>query len=142
LIHPIHVVDEKGMLRVVQARQQLQVSGDGGLNEIPIKVATKTVREVSTACCWGGTYTLLFVIIHYSVKFEPILPSIFALLLRQEDDIDSIEVVDDNKMLLGNFQAQVSGDGGLNDNPIKVATTTVREVSTACCWGGHTLFCL
>jgi hypothetical protein len=43
-------------------------------------------------------------------------------------------VVDD-KMLLVDFQAQVSGDGGLNelnDIPIKVATTTVRKVSTAC----------
>ena len=129
------MVDDKGMLRVAQARQQLQVSGDGGLNDIPIKVATKTVREVSTACCWGGTYTLLFVIIHYSVKFEPILPSIIPLLLRQ-DDIASIEVVDDDKMLLEDFQAQVSGDGGLNYNPIKVATMTVREVSTACGWGG------
>ena len=47
-------MDDKGMLRVVQARQQLQVSGDGGLNNIPIKVATKMVREVSTACGWGG----------------------------------------------------------------------------------------
>ena len=41
------------------------------------------------------------------------------------DDIDSIEVVDDDKMLLGDFQAQVSGDGGLNNIPIKAATTTV-----------------
>ena len=31
-------------------------------------------------------------------------------------------------MLLGNFQAQVSGDGGLNDIPIKVATKTVRTL--------------
>jgi hypothetical protein len=45
-------------------------------------------------------------------------------------------------MLLVDFQAQVSGDGGLNDIPIKVATTTVRALSTACCWGGHTVFCL
>jgi len=79
LIHHIHVVDDKGKLRVVQARQQLQVSGDGGLNDIPIKVATTTVREVSTACGWGRTYILLFVIIHYSVNYEPILPSIIAL---------------------------------------------------------------
>ena len=63
-IHHIHVVDDKGMLCVAQARQQLQVSGDGGLNDNPIKVATTTVREVSTACGWGGAYTLLFVIIH------------------------------------------------------------------------------
>ena len=83
----------------------------------------------------GGTYTLLFVIIHYSIIYKPILPSIIARLLQQ-DDIDSIEVVDDDKMLLEDFQAQVSGDGGLNNNPIKVATTTVREVSTACGWGG------
>jgi hypothetical protein len=40
-------------------------------------------------------------------------------------------VVDDDKMLLGDFQPQVSGDGGLNDIPIKVATKTVREVSIA-----------
>jgi hypothetical protein len=40
-------------------------------------------------------------------------------------------VVDNNKMLLGNCQAQVSGDGGLNDIPIKVATKAVREVSIA-----------
>jgi hypothetical protein len=40
-------------------------------------------------------------------------------------------VVDNNKMLLGNFQAQVSGDGGLNDILIEVATKTVREVSIA-----------
>ena len=56
------MVDDEGMLRVVQA-QQVQVSGDGGLNDIPIEVATKTVRALSTACCWGGKYTLLFVII-------------------------------------------------------------------------------
>ena len=37
------------MLRVVQARQQEQVSGDGGLNDSPIKVATKTVRKVVQA---------------------------------------------------------------------------------------------
>jgi len=70
----------------------------------------------------GGTYTLLFVIIHYSNLYKPILPSIIALLLQQ-DDIDFIEVVDDNKMLFGDFQ--VSGDVGLNDIPIKVATKTV-----------------
>jgi hypothetical protein len=109
------------------------------LNDIPIKVATKTVREVSTACCWGGTYTLLFVIIQYSIIYKPILPSIIARLLRQDE---TVEVVDDDTMLLVDFQAQVSGDGGLNDIPIKVATKTVRELSTACRWGGHTLFCL
>jgi hypothetical protein len=49
-------------------------------------------------------------------------------------------VEDNNKMLLVDFQAQVSGDGGLNDIPINVAITTVRELSTACGWGGHTLF--
>ena len=49
------------------------------------------------------------------------------------DDIDSIEVVDDDKMLLGDFQAQVSGDGGLNNIPIKVATKTVLALSSACC---------
>jgi hypothetical protein len=43
------VVDDKGMLCDVQAHQQVQVSNDGGLNSIPIKVATKTVREVSIA---------------------------------------------------------------------------------------------
>jgi len=78
------------------------------------------------------------VIIHHSIIYEPILPSIIAHLLQQ-DDIDSIEVVDDDKMLLGDFQAQVSGDGGLNSMPIKVATKTVRALSTACRWGGHTL---
>jgi hypothetical protein len=41
LIHPIDVVDVKGMLPVVQA-QQLYVSGDGGLNNIPIKAAATT----------------------------------------------------------------------------------------------------
>ena len=76
------------------------------------------------------SHTRLFVVIHYSIKYEPILPSIFARLLQQ-DDIDSIEVVDDDKMLLGGFQAQVSGDGGLIDIPIKVATKTVREVLVA-----------
>ena len=56
------------------------------------------------------------------------------------DDIDSIEVVDEDKMLLGDFQAQVSGDGGLNDIPIKLATKKVRTllIVTGC----HTLFCL
>jgi hypothetical protein len=60
---------------------QAQVSGDGGLNDIPIKVVTTTVRELSTASGWGGTYTLLFVIIQYSIIYEPISPSIIALLL-------------------------------------------------------------
>ena len=87
------------------------------------------------------SHTLLFVVLHYFFKYEPILPSIFARLLQQ-DDIDSIEMVDDDKMLLGGFQAQVSGDGGLNDIPIKVATKTVRTFLIACCWGGATLFCL
>jgi len=81
------------------------------------------------------------VIIHHSIIYEPILPSIIAHLLQQ-DDIDSIEVVDDDKMLLGDFQAQVSGDGGLNSMPIKVATKMVCALSTACRWGGHTVFCL
>ena len=40
---------DEGMLGVVQA-QQVQVSGDDGLNEIPIKVATTTVRALSIAC--------------------------------------------------------------------------------------------
>jgi hypothetical protein len=31
-------------------------------------------------------------------------------------------------MLLGDFQPQVSGDGGLNDIPIKVTTKTVRTL--------------
>ena len=79
--------------------------------------------------------------IHYSIIYEPILPSIIAHLLQQ-DDIDSIPVVDDDKMLLGEFQAQVSGDGGLNNIPIKVATKTVLALSSACCLGGHTVFCL
>jgi len=40
------VVDNEGTLRVVQA-QQVQVSGDGGLNDkIPIKAATTTVRAL------------------------------------------------------------------------------------------------
>jgi len=81
------------------------------------------------------------VIIHHSIIYEPILPSIIAHLLQQ-DNIDSIEVVDDKNMLLGDFQAQVSGDGGLNNIPIKVATKMVLALSSACCWGGHTLFCL
>jgi hypothetical protein len=51
-------------------------------------------------------------------------------------------VVDNNKILLVDFQAQFSGDVGLNDIPIEAATTTVRELSTACRWGGHTVFCL
>ena len=62
-------------------------------------------------------------IIHYSIIYEPILPSIISLLLQQDDT----EV-----LLLGNFQAQVSGDGGLNDIPIKVATKMVRTLSIAC----------
>jgi hypothetical protein len=74
-------------------------------------------------------HTLLFVVIHYSIKYEPILPSIFARLLQQDDD----------KMLLGGFQAQVSGDSGLNDIPIKVGTKTVRTFLIACRWGGNTL---
>jgi len=60
--------------------------------------------------------------IHYSVRYEPILPSIIALLLQQDENI---QVVDDDKMLLGDFQAQVSGDGGLDNIPIKVATKMV-----------------
>lgn len=39
------MVDDEGTLRVVQA-QQVQVSGDGGLNDIPIKAATTTVRAL------------------------------------------------------------------------------------------------
>jgi hypothetical protein len=53
LIHPIDVMGDEGMLGVVQARQQVQVSNDGGLNYIPIEAATMTVREVSIACRWG-----------------------------------------------------------------------------------------
>jgi hypothetical protein len=39
-------------------------------------------------------------------------------------------VVDNNKTLLVDFQAQGSGDGGLNDIPIKVATKTVCTLLT------------
>ena len=42
------------MLRVVQA-QQVYDSGDGGLNNIPIKAAaTTTVCALSIPCCWKG----------------------------------------------------------------------------------------
>jgi len=47
---------DEGMLGVVQA-QQVQVSNDGGLNNIPIKVGTKTVREMSIACRWGDIHS-------------------------------------------------------------------------------------
>jgi hypothetical protein len=50
LIHPIDVMGNDGMLGVVQARQQVQVSNDGGLNYIPIDAATMTVRALSIAC--------------------------------------------------------------------------------------------
>ena len=40
---------DEGMLGVVQA-QQVQVSNDGGLNDIPIEVATMKVRALSIAC--------------------------------------------------------------------------------------------
>ena len=39
-----------GMLGVVQARQQVQVSNDGGLNNIPIEVETMTVRALPITC--------------------------------------------------------------------------------------------
>ena len=39
------MVDDEGTLRVDKA-QQVQVSGDGGLNDIPIKAATTTVRAL------------------------------------------------------------------------------------------------
>jgi hypothetical protein len=41
---------DEGMISVVQA-QQMQVSNDGGLNDIPITAATMTVRALSIACC-------------------------------------------------------------------------------------------
>ena len=43
------MLGDEGMLRVVQA-QQVQVSNDGGLNDIPIEAATTTVRALSIAC--------------------------------------------------------------------------------------------
>jgi hypothetical protein len=49
LIHPIDVMGNDGMLGVVQA-QQVQVSNDGGLNNIPVESATMTVRALSIAC--------------------------------------------------------------------------------------------
>ena len=79
------------------------------------------------------TLTLLFVIIHYSIKCEPILPSIIAHLLQQ-DDIDSIKVVGDEGMLgvVQAQQVQASNDVGLNEIPIEVATMKVRALSIAC----------
>jgi hypothetical protein len=66
------------MLRVVQA-QQLYVSGDGGLNDIPIKAAATTmVCALSIACCWNG-HTLSYLLL--SITYEPILPTIIALHL-------------------------------------------------------------
>ena len=40
---------DEGMLGVVQA-QQVQVSNDGGLNNVPIEAATMTVLALSIAC--------------------------------------------------------------------------------------------
>ena len=112
---------------------QAQVSGDVGLNDIPIKVATTMVRKVSTACRWGGGIHSSVCFYHFSILYEPILPSIIALLLQQ-DDIGFTEVVDDDGMLrvVQAQQVQVSGDGGLNNIPIKAATTTVRALPFAC----------
>jgi hypothetical protein len=67
LIHPINVVDIEGMLRVVQA-QQLHVSGDGGLNDMPIKAATTTVCALSIACCWNVGHALSYLLL--SITFE------------------------------------------------------------------------
>ena len=72
-------------------------------------------------------------IIHYSIIYEPILPSIISLLLQQ-DDIDSIKVVGDEGMLgvVQAQQVQASNDVGLNEIPIEVATMKVRALSIAC----------
>ena len=60
------------MLRVVQA-QQVYDSGDGGLNNIPIKAATTTV------CALPIRHTLSYLLL--SITYEPILPTIIALHL-------------------------------------------------------------
>jgi hypothetical protein len=120
------VVDDNKMLLV---NFQALVSGDGGLNEIPIKVATTTVRELSTACCWGG-HTLFCLLLSIILLLRTNLTINNCSVLLQQNE--TIEVVDNNTMLLVDFQAQVSRDVGLNDIPINVATTTVRELSTAC----------
>ena len=65
------------MLRVVQA-QQVYVSGDVGLNNMTIKAATTTVCALSISYCWNG-HTLSY--LSLSITYEPILPSIIALLL-------------------------------------------------------------
>jgi hypothetical protein len=66
------------MLRVVQT-QQLYISGDGGLNNMPIKAATTTtVCALSIPCCWNG-HTLSYLLL--SITYEPIIPSIIAILL-------------------------------------------------------------
>jgi hypothetical protein len=104
------VVDDKGMLRVVQA-QQVQVSGDGGLNDIPIKAATTTtVRALSIACPGGD--------IHSSVCYYPL--HMYLMM----DLIPPMKVVDEGRMLL-NGQVQIHVSSGLN-NDIK-AKAEVRE---------------
>jgi hypothetical protein len=70
--------------------------------------------------------TLLFVIIHYSIIYEPILPSIIALLLQQ-DDIDSIEGVDEGMMLLDG-RAQDHGRSGLKNVDIKAEVELLGRV--------------
>ena len=55
------------MLGVVQA-QQVQVSNDGGLSDIPIKVATKTVSTLLTVTWCHTLFCLLFSIILLSTS--------------------------------------------------------------------------
>ena len=81
----------------------------------------------------------MFVITHYSIIYKPILPSIFALLLQQ-DDIDSMKVVDEGMILL-NGQARDHGSNGLTNVNIKaevelhgrvlhnIGNTTMKKLS-------------
>jgi hypothetical protein len=63
-------------------------------------------------------------IIHYSITYEPILPSIIARLLLQDD---TFEVVDDNKMLLIG-QGQDNGIIGLKNVDIKAEVELLWRV--------------
>ena len=63
---------------------------------------------------------------HISIRYKPILPSIIALLLQQ-DDIGFTEVVDEGMMLL-NCQGQDHGSSGLKNVGIKAVVELLVRV--------------
>ena len=78
---------------------------------------------MSTACGWGGTYTLLFVIVHNSDKYEPILPSIIALLLQQDDT----EVLD-NETISSVKRHGAKGVKASKDDGVEGSFVSFRQV--------------